>query len=237
MDEATLFQAASISKPVAALAALHLSQYGNYTLDENVNDKLKSWKVPDNEFTAKQKVTVRELLSHSAGLTVHGFPGYAASAPLPTLVQILNGEKPANTAPIRVNVEPGTLWRYSGGGYTVVQQLMIDRLSKPFPAILQMAVLGPVGMEAQYLRAALARGSGGERGAGASFRRRRDRGALAYLSGDGGGGPVDDAVGPGAVRDRGLECGARDFEQGGGEGYRGGDADDSEGAVRVGGGD
>jgi CubicO group peptidase (beta-lactamase class C family) len=147
VDEATLFQAASISKPVAALAALHLSQYGNYTLDENVNDKLKSWKVPDNEFTAKQKVTVRELLSHSAGLTVHGFPGYAADAPLPTLVQILNGEKPANTPPIRVNVEPGTLWRYSGGGYTVVQQLMIDRLGKPFPAILQMAVLGPVGMK------------------------------------------------------------------------------------------
>jgi CubicO group peptidase (beta-lactamase class C family) len=143
----TLFQAASISKPVAAMAALHMMQHGNFTLDEDVNAKLKAWKVPENEFTAAHKVTLRGLLSHSAGLTVHGFPGYAATAQVPTVVQILNGEKPANTAPIRVDIEPGSKWRYSGGGYTVMQQLLIDRTGMSFPQIMQRMVLGAIGMK------------------------------------------------------------------------------------------
>jgi CubicO group peptidase (beta-lactamase class C family) len=144
--EDTLFQAASISKPVTALAALAMVRKGQLSLDEDVNAKLKSWKVQENEFTAQQKVTLRRLLSHSAGMTVHGFAGYAAGAPVPTLVQILNGEKPANSDPIRIDVVPGSIWRYSGGGFTVVQQLMIDTAGKPFPEILHDAVLGPVGM-------------------------------------------------------------------------------------------
>jgi len=144
--EDTLFQAASISKPVTALAALAMVRKGQLSLDEDVNSKLKSWKVPDNEFTAQQKVTLRQLLSHSAGMTVHGFAGYAAAEPLPSLIQILNGEKPANNEPIRVDVLPVSVWRYSGGGFTVVQQLMIDTAGKPFPDILHDAVLGPVGM-------------------------------------------------------------------------------------------
>src|SRR5262245_21134924 len=89
----TLFLAGSISKPVAALAALRLVEQGKLNLDEDVNLKLKTWKVPENEFTKDKKVTLRGLLSHSAGLTVHGFPGYAVDAPMPTLVQILNGER------------------------------------------------------------------------------------------------------------------------------------------------
>jgi CubicO group peptidase (beta-lactamase class C family) len=107
----TLFLAGSISKPVAALAALRLVEQGKLSLDEDVNLKLKTWKVPENEFTKEKKVTLRGLLSHSAGLTVHGFPGYAVDAPAPTLVQILNGEKPANTGAIRVDIEPGSRWR------------------------------------------------------------------------------------------------------------------------------
>jgi CubicO group peptidase (beta-lactamase class C family) len=142
----TLFQAASISKPVAALAALRLVQDGKLTLDEDVNLKLRTWKVPDNAFTAKEKVTIRRILSHSAGLTVHGFPGYASDEPLPTAVQILNGEKPANTDPIRVDVVPGTLWRYSGGGYVVLQTLLSDVTGKPFPQIMSELVLRPAGM-------------------------------------------------------------------------------------------
>ncbi len=86
----TLFQAGSISKPVAATGALSLVQQGKLSLDENVNDELKSWQVPDNEFTKDQKVTLRRILSHSAGLTVHGFPGYAVGAPIPTLIQIFD---------------------------------------------------------------------------------------------------------------------------------------------------
>lgn len=143
----TMFQAASISKPVAATAALHMMQNGNFTLDENVNDKLKSWKVPDNEFTKEKKVTLRGIMSHSAGLTVHGFPGYEAGAEVPSLVQILNGVKPANTAAIRVDILPGTKWRYSGGGYTVMQQLMIDRMNWTFPQIMDRMVLSKIGMK------------------------------------------------------------------------------------------
>lgn len=142
----TLFQAGSISKPVAATGALSLVEQGKLSLDENVNDKLKSWKVPDNEFTATQKVTLRRLMSHTAGLTVHGFPGYDVDAPVPTLVQIFNGEKPANTAPIRVDVTPGTKERYSGGGVTIEQQLMIDVTGRPFPALMRELVLDKIGM-------------------------------------------------------------------------------------------
>jgi len=142
----TLFQAGSISKPVAATGALSLVEQGKLSLDENVNDKLKSWKVPDNEFTATQKVTLRRLMSHTAGLTVHGFPGYDVDAPVPTLVQIFNGEKPANTAPIRVDVTPGTIERYSGGGVTIEQQLMMDVTGKPFPALMRQLVLDKIGM-------------------------------------------------------------------------------------------
>jgi CubicO group peptidase (beta-lactamase class C family) len=142
----TLFQAASISKPVAALAALRLVQDGKLSLDEDVNVKLKTWKVPENAFTIKEKVTLRRIVSHSAGLTVHGFPGYASDETIPTVVQILNGEKPANTGPIRVDVVPGTLWRYSGGGYVVMQTLLSDVTGKPFPEIMRELVLGPAGM-------------------------------------------------------------------------------------------
>jgi CubicO group peptidase (beta-lactamase class C family) len=142
----TLFQAASISKHVAAMVALHLVDAGKLSLDEDVNLKLRSWKVPDSEFTKTEKVTLRRLLNHSAGLTVHGFPGYEAGTPVPTLVEVLDGKKPANTEPIRVDVTPGTLWRYSGGGYEVMQQLVIDVGGKPFPQLAREFVLDPLGM-------------------------------------------------------------------------------------------
>lgn len=142
----TLFQAASISKPVTALAALRLVQEGRLSLDEDVNDKLHTWKVPDNQFTAKEKVTLRRILSHSAGITIHGFPGYASGDSIPTVAQILNGEKPANTEPIRVDAVPGTIWRYSGGGYVVLQTLMSDVTGKPFPQIMAELVLRPAAM-------------------------------------------------------------------------------------------
>ncbi len=142
----TLFQAGSISKPVAATGALYLVEHGKLSLDEDVNQKLTTWKVPENEFTKNQKVTLRRLMSHSAGLTVHGFPGYDVNDPVPTLVQIFNGEKPANTAPIRVDFVPGTRVRYSGGGVTIEQQLMMDGAAKPFPALMREIVLDKIGM-------------------------------------------------------------------------------------------
>jgi CubicO group peptidase (beta-lactamase class C family) len=120
----TLFQAGSISKPVTAMAVMHLVQTGKLNLDTDVNQYLKSWKVPSNSFTEKTKITLRELLSHTAGMTVHGFPGYASDAPLPTLVQVLNGAKPANSPAIYVDIAPGSEWRYSGGGFVIEQQLL-----------------------------------------------------------------------------------------------------------------
>ena len=142
----TLFQAGSISKPVSALGALRLVEAGKLSLDEDVNGKLTSWKVPENRFTATEKVTLRRLLSHNAGVTVHGFPGYDVSVGMPTLVQVLNGTPPANTPPIRVDTTPGAIWRYSGGGFTIMQQMMIDLTGQPFPRYMQQTVLAPIGM-------------------------------------------------------------------------------------------
>lgn len=142
----TLFQAASISKSVATMAALHLVQQGKLSLDAPVQTELKGWTLPQNNFTAQQPVTLRELLSHTAGTNVHGFPGYASTAPVPTLQQVLDGIKPANTEAIRVNTVPGKTWSYSGGGFTIVQQMMIDATGESFPQIMQSIVLGPVGM-------------------------------------------------------------------------------------------
>jgi CubicO group peptidase (beta-lactamase class C family) len=142
----TLFQAASISKPVASLAVLRLVQDGKLSLDEDVNVKLKSWKVPENEFTKEQKVTLRRVLSHSAGTTVHGFAGYASDETVPSVAQVLNGEKPANSEPVRVDVVPGTIFRYSGGGMTIIQLLLTDVTGKPFPQIVEEMVLRPAGM-------------------------------------------------------------------------------------------
>ncbi len=142
----TLFQAGSISKPVAAMVALKKVQEGKFTLEGNINDTLTSWKLPDNEFTARRKVTLANLLSHTAGLTVHGFPGYAVGEKLPTLQQILDGVEPANTAPVRVDIEPGSRFRYSGGGTTIAQLMVMDVERKPFPRIARVTVLDPLNM-------------------------------------------------------------------------------------------
>lgn len=146
LTTATLFQAGSVSKSVAAVGALRLVEAGKLSLDEDVNAKLRSWNVPENDFTKTQKVTLRGLLSHTTGLTVHGFPGYETGGRIPTVVQILDGSPPANTAPVRVDFVPGSRWRYSGGGYTVMQQLMLDVTGKSFPQFMQETVLGPLTM-------------------------------------------------------------------------------------------
>lgn len=142
----TLFQAASISKPVAALAALRLVEREKLSLDADVRTDLKSWTVPDSPLLKDRPVTLRGLLTHSAGLTVHGFGGYAVGAPLPTTVEILDGAGPANSAPVRVKTAPGERAIYSGGGFTVAQLLMTDATGRPFPALMRELVLDPAGM-------------------------------------------------------------------------------------------
>lgn len=140
----TLFQAASISKPVAAMAALKLVQNGRINLDQNVNNFLQSWKIPDNEFTNDQKVTLRRLLNHSAGTTVWGFPGYASDIQPPSTIEILEGQ--GNTEAVHVWKEPGQNWQYSGGGYTVIELLMSDVLKQSFPQLMKSILLEPLDM-------------------------------------------------------------------------------------------
>jgi CubicO group peptidase (beta-lactamase class C family) len=142
---ATPFQAASLSKPVFALAVMRLAQEGVLDLDRDVNDYLTSWRVPANEGW-QPCVTLRHLLSHCAGLTVDGFPGYAPGEPAPALVQVLEGRPPANTPPVRANVLPGLSYRYSGGGTSVAQQAVVDCLGRPFPQLMRELVLEPLGM-------------------------------------------------------------------------------------------
>ncbi|MGH7662700.1 MAG: serine hydrolase [Gemmatimonadaceae bacterium] len=140
----TLFQAASISKPVAAAAMLQLVEDELLDLDADINDQLRSWHLPENRFTAGRPVTLRAILTHTAGLTVHGFPGYASGDSIPTAAEVLDGA--GNTDPVRADTTPGTMWRYSGGGYTVAQVLVEDVTGDSFAAVMQREVLDPFGM-------------------------------------------------------------------------------------------
>lgn len=148
VDGSTLFQAASISKPIATIGVMKLVEKGELDLDADVNSKLKSWKVPESEFTAKEKVTLRRIMSHSAGLTVHGFGGFAKSEARPTLVQILDGVPPAKNSAVRVDRAPGEGFRYSGGGTTVEELLVADVTGENPPEFLNRTVLLPLGMKA-----------------------------------------------------------------------------------------
>jgi CubicO group peptidase (beta-lactamase class C family) len=141
----TLFQAASMSKAVAAAAALRLVDQGRLDLDSDINGHLKAWRVPDSPYTAEKKVTLRRLLSHTAGLTVSGFPGYQAGKPVPTTVQVLDGTPPSNTPAVRSWEAPGA-YAYSGGGYVVAQLAIVEAGGKPYPELLQQLVLKPAGM-------------------------------------------------------------------------------------------
>lgn len=147
VNSKTLFQAASMSKPVSAYAALQEVETGKLNPEADVNTYLKFWKIPENDFTKDKKVTLKNILSHTAGLTAHGFMGYEVGQPLPTLVQVLNGQPPANSTAVFVNKLPGTPFRYSGGGYTVMQQMLIDIEGKDFPTIMNEKVLAPLNMK------------------------------------------------------------------------------------------
>jgi CubicO group peptidase (beta-lactamase class C family) len=142
----TLFQAASISKPVTAFAALALVEKGNLSLDADVNTQLTTWKVPAGAQSPADLVTLRRLLNNSAGTTVAGFRGYAKGEALPTLLELLDGVKPANSDPVRVQTQPGMEWKYSGGGFSIVQLLMTEASGKPFSALMHDTVLAPLGM-------------------------------------------------------------------------------------------
>lgn len=143
----TLFQAASISKPVAAMASLKAVQDGLFTLDDDINGILTSWKLDGGEFTKDRPVTPRMLMSHTSGLgDGFGFPGYEPSLPRPTVVQILGGHSLSNVGPLFMERAPMTLMEYSGGGVTLMQQALSDARRRPFADIMRDDVLRPIGM-------------------------------------------------------------------------------------------
>jgi CubicO group peptidase (beta-lactamase class C family) len=146
VDTTTLFQAASISKVVTTTAALRLVERHRLDLDRDVNERLTGWKVPESPYTREQKVTLRRILTHTSGLTVSGFLGYEPGQPLPTLIQVLNGAPPANSPPIRTDTVPGSIQRYSGGGFTVAQLAVSEAYGQPFDRALEDLVLRPAGM-------------------------------------------------------------------------------------------
>jgi CubicO group peptidase (beta-lactamase class C family) len=142
----TRFQAASLAKLGAAACALQLVKQGKLDLDTDVNATLRGWKLPANAYTEAVPVTLRELLVHRAGTTVHGFAGYAHDATLPDLRDILEGRPPANSPPVVVDIVPGSIERYSGGGYLIVQQLIEDATGESYADALRTNVLDPAGM-------------------------------------------------------------------------------------------
>ena len=143
----TLFQVASMSKPVSAYAALKEVELGKLKSNVDVNLYLKSWKIPENDWTKGENVTLKNIVSHTAGLTVSGFPGYRITDPIPTAVEVLSGLKPANTPMVYVDKLPGSNFRYSGGGYTVLQQMLVDIEGKDYGSIMEEKVLSPLGMK------------------------------------------------------------------------------------------
>ena len=145
VDADTLFQAGSVSKPVFALGAMRLVEQGRIALDGDIQQYLSSWHIPSNgEWTPR--ITLRQLLSHTAGTSVHGFPGYPASGPWPTLTQVLNGLPPANTFPVIVDLFPGMQFRYPGGGTTIAQAAVTDILGLPFPELMRELIFDPLAL-------------------------------------------------------------------------------------------
>jgi CubicO group peptidase (beta-lactamase class C family) len=146
----TLFQAASISKSLNAVGVLKLAQEGKLNLYTDINNYLSSWKFPYDSLSKGKKITVANLLSHTAGLTIHGFPGYAKGDSLPTPGQILDGKRPANTGAVRSMYEPGKKSEYSGGGTTISQVIVMDITHLPYDRYMSEQVLNPLGMTSSF---------------------------------------------------------------------------------------
>jgi CubicO group peptidase (beta-lactamase class C family) len=142
----TIFQAASLSKPVTAIIALKMADEGQIYLDSSINSQLKTWKIPDNKFTKSTAVTPKQLILHLSGLNISHYPGYKKGQAVPSLIEVLKGEKPANTKITEVQIEPYTQWRYSGAGYSALQLLMNEKSQSTFPELMNEKLFKPLGI-------------------------------------------------------------------------------------------
>lgn len=140
----TMFQAASMSKPITVLIALKLEEEKKINLKLDINQQLKTWHLPENEFTRQRAVTPELLMLHLGGLNVPSFPGYSISDSIPDVKEILDGRSPSNTEAIKAVLVPNTKWSYSGGGYTVLQLLMEDASGTSFPKLMKESLFDPL---------------------------------------------------------------------------------------------
>jgi CubicO group peptidase (beta-lactamase class C family) len=142
----TLYQVASLSKSVTGLGIMKLVQDGKLSLTRDIRSYLKTWAFPDNELSKGKKITLKNLLSHTAGLNVHGFIGYSVSEPIPGTNQILNGQKPANNEAVKVIYPVTEHFEYSGGGYMIIKKIIEDNLSASYDTLMNKTVLKPLKM-------------------------------------------------------------------------------------------
>ena len=147
VTQSSLFQSASISKMLTAIGALKLVEQGLINLEQPANDYLLSWKIPENKFTKNAPVLVKHLLNMTSGLSISNFDGYTQDQPLPTLLNILNGESPANNVPVEVLYPPGSKYGYSNGGFQVLQQMMEDITKQSFSHYQNTNILKPLAMD------------------------------------------------------------------------------------------
>ncbi len=142
----TLFQAGSISKSLNAVGVLKLAQDKKIDPFVDINNYLKTWKFPYDTVSKGKKITIANLLSHTAGLSIHGFPGYDRNDTIPSITDILDGKPPANTKAVRSEFEPGLRYQYSGGGTTISQLILTDITGQHYDTYMMNEVLAPLGM-------------------------------------------------------------------------------------------
>ena len=142
----TLFEPGSISKSLNAVGILQLAQQGKLDLYQDINQYLVNWKFPYDTVSHGKKITTAQLLSHTAGLGVHGFPGYQRDSAIAAVTDILDGRAPSNTEAVRSVTEPGKASRYSGGGILITQQMLTDLTKQRYEQYIYEHVLRPLGM-------------------------------------------------------------------------------------------
>ncbi|WP_298754002.1 beta-lactamase family protein [uncultured Psychroserpens sp.] len=140
----TMFQSASTGKSLTATLVMQLVNEGLLDLDTDINQYLKTWRIPENEYNKNEIITLRMLLSHTSGLSTHGFDGYKKTDSLPNIYQILNGKPPANSSKVVSKRKPQTKWEYSGGGYQVIQLIIEDITGKPFVDVVTEKLIKPL---------------------------------------------------------------------------------------------